>query len=119
MFDDNDRTDIPKYREDKVSDGGEAELTAWLRSEAGVLVTSEVQFRGAEADYVIFITRSWGLGYTSNRNPVTRAVAGLLMIASNSAAGWGGDGLGVEMGRYWELNWHEEASWTNTKTDLK
>ena len=30
--------DIPEYRVDRASDGGEEELTAWLRAEAGVLV---------------------------------------------------------------------------------
>ena len=75
----------PIYREESTAtgDGGEGELTAWLRAEAGVLVTSEVQFRGAEADSVIFVTRSWG-DYGSNlRSPVTRAVAGLLLITSD------------------------------------
>ena len=106
---------IPIYREGGAGEGGEAELIAWLRAEGGVLVTDAEQFRGAEADYVIFITRSWGVGYTSNRNPVTRAVAGLLMIASNYGVGWGqpDDGIGGEMGSYWEANWHEEDSWTN------
>ena len=76
--------DYPEYhQEDRASNGGEEELTAWLRAEAGVLVTSEVQFRGAEADSVIFVTRSWG-DYGSNlRSPVTRAVAGLLLITSD------------------------------------
>ena len=79
-----DYDDIPEYREDKASDGGEEELTAWLRAEAGVLVTSEVQFRGAECDSVIFVTRDWVGDFTSiSRSPVTRAVAGLLMITSN------------------------------------
>ena len=74
---------IPKYKEGDAGDGGEAELAAWLRAEGGVLVTSEVQFRGAEADSVIFVTRSWG-DYGSNlRSPVTRAVAGLLLITSD------------------------------------
>merc|ERR1711860_374829 len=35
--------DTPEYREDRASDGGEEELIAWLRAEAGVLVTHEVQ----------------------------------------------------------------------------
>ena len=73
----------PIYREDSAGDGGEAELTAWLRAEGGVLVTSAVQFNGAEADSVIFVTRSWG-DYISNlRSPVTRAVAGLLLITGD------------------------------------
>ena len=85
--------DIPKYREDRASDGGEEELTAWLRAEAGVLVTSEVQFSGAECDSVIFVTTHWGGYYGNNRrsrSPVTRAVAGLLMITSD---------LGLNVGR--------------------
>ena len=102
MFDDNDRTDIPKYREDKVSDGGEAELTAWLRAEGGVLVTHEIQFRGAECDSVIFVTRFLG-DYSSRRSPVTRAVAGLLLITSDWC-------LSVkEMRRHWEVTILEEG----------
>ncbi len=78
--------DSPKYREDRASDGGEEELTAWLRAEAGVLVTHEMQFRGAECDSVIFVTKYWA-GYStstsSRRSPVTRAVAGLLVITGD------------------------------------
>ena len=48
--------DRPDYREGGAGDGGEAELSAWLRAEAGVLVTHELQFRGCEADTVIFVT---------------------------------------------------------------
>ena len=50
--------DRPEYREGGAGDGGEAELTAWLRAEAGVLVTRELQFRGCEADTV---TTYWGV----------------------------------------------------------
>ena len=71
----------PEYREGGAGDGGEAELTAWLGAEAGVLVTSERQFRGCEADTVIFVTRNWG--YISRRSPVTRAVAGLTLVTSD------------------------------------
>ena len=47
-------------------------------------MTHELQFRGAEADYVIFVTRSWGGNYsTSRRSPVTRAVAGLMVVTSD------------------------------------
>ena len=67
---------LPEYQKG-AGDGGEAELTAWLKAEGGVLVTSEVQFRGAEADYVIFVTRFWGSDIRSIRSPLTRAVAGL------------------------------------------
>ena len=75
----------PQYREGSAGDGGEEELTAWLSAEAGVLVTSEKQFRGAECDSVIFVTRSWGGSVSSSRrSPVTRAVAGLLMITCDS-----------------------------------
>merc|ERR1719500_1937615 len=58
--------DRPEYRKGGAGDGGEKELTAWLRAEAGVLVTSERQFRGCEADTVIFVTRIWGAYYSSN-----------------------------------------------------
>ena len=94
----------PEYREDRASDGGEEELTAWLRAEAGVLVTHEVQFRGAECDSVIYVTDDWG-GYTNSslRSPVTRAVTGLLLITSDS-------GLYVEeMRRDWEVTILEEG----------
>ena len=83
MFDIDDR---PEYREGGAGDGGEKELTAWLGAEAGVLVTSEHQFRGCEADTVIFVTRHWGGDYSTNttrRSPVTRAVAGLLLVTSD------------------------------------
>ena len=49
-FDDDGR---PEYREGSAGDGGKAELTEWLRSKAGVLVTSEPHFRGCEADTMI------------------------------------------------------------------
>ena len=57
-------------------------------AEGGVLVTSEQQFRGAEADSVIFVTRYWAGGIIisssrSRRSLVTRAVAGLLVIPSD------------------------------------
>ena len=73
----------PEYREGGAGDGGEKELSAWLRAEAGVLVTSERQFRGCEADTVIFVTLDWG-DYTGiRRSPVTRAVAGLTLVTSD------------------------------------
>ena len=75
--------DRPEYREGGAGDGGEAELSAWLRAEAGVLVTSEHQFRGCEADTVIFVTRYWGGNISSTRSPVTRAVAGLTLVTSD------------------------------------
>ena len=91
--------DTPKYREDRASDGGEEELTAWLKAEAGVLVTHEVQFRGAECDSVIFVTRGWS-GYNSRnsrRSPVTRAVAGLLLITGDR------DLSAEKMRKHWEV----------------
>ena len=95
---------IPKYREGGTGDGGEAELTAWLSAKGGVLVTSKMQFRGAEADSVIFITRAWGDNSRSRRrSPVTRAIAGLLMITSDK---W----LSVKkMRRDWEVEIVEEG----------
>ena len=94
----------PEYREDRASDGGEEELTAWLRAEAGVLVTHEVQFRGAECDSVIYVTEDWGGNISSSmRSPVTRAVVGLLMITSDHE-------LSVpEMRRDWEVTILEEG----------
>ena len=89
--------DTPKYAEVRASDLGEAELTEWLEAEAGVLVTHEMQFRGAECDSVIYITGDWG-GHSSisRRSPVTRAVAGLLLITSDF-------GLSVpELRRNWD-----------------
>ena len=98
--------DGPKYREGGAGDGGEAELSAWLGAEAGVLVTSECQFRGCEADTVIFVTRYWG-GYSSNntsRSPVTRAVAGLLLVTGDY---W----LSVpELRRDWDVEIVEEGA---------
>ena len=70
-----------------------------------MLVTSEVQFRGAECDSVIFVTREWG-GYSSRsmRSPVTRAVSGLLLITSDL-------GLNVkEMKTHWKVKM-EEGVW--------
>ena len=95
---------IPIYRE--ACDGGEKDLTAWLRAEGGVLVTSEVQFRGAEVDSVIFVTEYWG-GYNSSsisrRSPVTRAVADVLMITGDM-------GLSVQgLRRHWEVEILEEG----------
>ena len=81
------------------------ELNAWLKAEAGVLVTSERQFRGCEADTVIYVTRDWG-GYTrgSRRSPVTRAVAGLLMVTGEL-------GLSVQrLRRYWDVEIVEEGA---------
>ena len=75
--------DRPKYREGGAGDGGEAELSAWLGAEAGVLVTSERQFRGCEADTMIFVTSCWGAYRSSRRSPVTRAVAGLTLVTSD------------------------------------
>ena len=87
-----------------ISSGGKAELTVWLRNECGVLVTSEMQFRGAEADSVIVVTRDWG-NYNitrSSRSPMTRAIAGLLLIASDNS-------LNVpEMRRHWQVQILEE-----------
>ena len=92
-----------EYREAGAGDGGEAELSAWLRAEAGVLVTSEHQFRGCEADTVIFVTTVWG-GYISSRSPVTRAVAGLTLVTGD----WG---LSVqELRRDWDLEIVEEGA---------
>ena len=68
-----------------------------------MLVTHGVQFRGAECDSVIFVTRYWA-GYRSRRrSPVTRAVAGLLLITSD-------EDLSVqEMRRHWEVTILEEG----------
>ena len=41
--------------EDRADDGGEAELYQWLDARHGILV-HEQQFRGCEADAVIFVT---------------------------------------------------------------
>ena len=96
------KDDIPQYREGSAGDGGEAELTAWLGAEGGVLVTSEIQFRGAEADSIIFVTKDC-LGY-SFRSPVTRAVAGLLVITGDL-------GISVrEMRRHWDVKLLEEGA---------
>ena len=97
-------SETPKYREGGAGDGGEAELTAWLRAEGGVLVTSEEQFRGAEADSVIFVTRDWaGFRIRGRRSPVTRAVAGLLLITGDMD-------LSVQgMRRHWEVTILEEG----------
>ena len=96
----------PKYRDDSAGDSEEAELTSWLRAEGGVLVTSEVQFRGAEADSVIFVTRCWS-GYSvssSSRSAVTRAVAGLLVITSDN-------GINVpKLRKNWEVEILEEGA---------
>ena len=96
----------PEYREGGAGDGGEAELSAWLRAEAGVLVTSEHQFRGCEADTVIFVTTDWG-GYistTSRRSPVTRAVAGLLLVTGDL------DLSVPELRRDWDVEIVEEGA---------
>ena len=82
MFDQFEGT--PIYRGVRDDDGGVAELTSWLKAESGILVTSEVQFRGAEADYVIFVTqRYWGGTVSIGRSPLTRAVAGLVVLTSD------------------------------------
>ena len=93
----------PEYREGGAGDGGEAELSAWLGAEAGVLVTSEHQFRGCEADTVIFVTRYWG-DYISSRSPVTRAVAGLLLVTGDL------DLSVPELRRDWDVEIVEEGA---------
>ena len=94
----------PEYREGGAGDGGEAELAAWLRAEAGVLVTSEQQFRGCEADTVIFVTRYWGAYSNSRRSPVTRAVSGLLLVTGDYT-------LSVpELRRDWDVEIVEEGA---------
>ena len=97
--------DRPKYREGGAGDGGEAELSAWLGAEAGVLVTSEHQFRGCEADTVIYVATCWGDYINSNsRSPVTRAVAGLTLVTGD----WG---LSVpELRRDWDVEIVEEGA---------
>ena len=93
----------PICREGGAGDGGEVELTAWLRSEGGVLVTHEVQFRGAEADFIILVTKAWAGNY-STRSPVTRAVAGLLLITGDL-------GLRVRgLRKHWEVTILEERA---------
>ena len=97
----------------RENEGGEAELIAWLRAECGILVTSEVHSRGAEADYIIYVTTVWGNSSNNRirspssnnriRSPVTRAVAGLLMITSDYD-------LNVkEMREHWEVNIMEDG----------
>ena len=95
----------PEDREGGAGDGGEAELSAWLGAEAGGLVTSEQQFRGCEADTVIFVTKYWGAGYSSTmRSPVTRAVAGLLLVTGDSV-------LSVQgLRRDWDVEIVEEGA---------
>ena len=70
-----------------------------------MLVTNAVQFCGAECDSVIFVTRYWGgdiLNY-SRRSPMTRAVAGLLVMT-------GHEGLSVQkLRRHWEVEILEEG----------
>ena len=75
----------PKYRKGGSDDGEEAELTEWLRAEAGVLVTHELLFRGCEADTVIIVATHWGEFNRSSgrRSPLTRAVAGLTLVTSD------------------------------------
>ena len=93
----------PEYREGGAGDGGEVELTEWLRAEAGVFVTSEHQFRGCEADTVIFVTRDWAGHSRSRRSPVTRAVAGLTLVI-------GDEDLRVqELRRNWDVEIVEEG----------
>ena len=113
-----DLTGVPEYREGIAGVGGQAELAAWLSAEGGVLVTSERFFRGAEADSVIYITRDWGYFFgirsimkipsirtiTSIRSPMTRAVAGLLLITSDLY-------LNVqELRKHWEVEILEEGA---------
>ena len=102
---------MPEYREGGAGDGGEAELTAWLRAEAGVLVTSEHQFRGCEADTVIFVTTDWaGYSSRSRRSPVTRAVAGLLLVTGDLR-------LSVpKLRRDWDVEIVEEGAGSDSET---
>ena len=80
------------------------------------MVTSDIQFRGAEVDLVIFVAKQWS-GLLSNlRNPVTRAVAGLLMITSDY-------GIDVQaLKEHWDVQIVEEGVKENqnlgTKTDI-
>ena len=104
----------PEFQEDRdyEDDGGEAELNEWLMSESGVLVTNEVHFRGAEADFVIFVTREWGGAYSSVRSPVTRAVAGLLLITSDKGLDF------QELSKNWDVEIVEEGAWeTDSETE--
>ena len=95
----------PEYREDRADDRGEAELSEWLEARHGILVTHEPQFRGCEADAVIFVTRHWD-GYNgsgSSRHPVTRAVAHLCIITGDTNLKiWG-------MRNYWDVEILEEG----------
>ena len=77
--------DGPEYREDRGEDGGLDELTQWLQSDSGILVTHEPQYRGCEADTVIMVSRSWAGGYTGNnrRSGVTRGVAHSALVTSD------------------------------------
>ena len=89
----------PKYRTNWTDDGGEAELTEWLDAEHGILVTHEPQFRGCEADAVIFVTKMWGTTDIDcvYRSPVTRAVAHLCLITGKLQ-------ISVkELKRHWEV----------------
>ena len=73
-----------EYRAGGPGDGGEAELCQWLDADHGVLVTHEKQFRGCEADAVIFVSQAWAGGRDfARRRGVTRAVAHLAVITSN------------------------------------
>ena len=97
--------DKPKYREAGAGDGGEVQLCQWLDADQGVLVTHEPQFRGYEADAVIFVTRDWNDHEGITRSPLTRAVAHLCLIT--------GDHYGIainfqKMKRHWEVEIIEE-----------
>ena len=96
--------DTPEYREVGAGDWGEAELRQWLKADQGVLVTSELQFRGCEADAVICVTKGWGDYMHVIRSPVTRAVAHLCLITGDL-------GLNVpEMRKYWEVEIMEKGA---------
>ena len=95
--------DTPEYRKGGAGDAGEEDLCQWLEADHGVLVTSEIQFRGCEADAVICVTRDWA-GYTgTGRSPLTRAVAHLCLITNDHL-------LNVQkMRKYWEVEIMEKG----------
>lgn len=105
----------PDYREGGAGDGGEAELTEWLGAEGGVLVTSELQFRGAEADTVIFVTKCWAGCGGFKRSPVTRAVAGLTLVAGAC----GGATTLSEMRKHWEVIVCERSNAVNDSDEAE
>ena len=78
----------PEYREESGEDGGEGELTEWLRAESRILVTHAHQYRGCEADAVILVSQDWGYdggyyNYDNSRSPAARAVCSLTVITSD------------------------------------